>query len=329
MSERVLLFSGGIDSYIAWHYLNRPRTVYFDLKTPYSDYEVRVIKELIPNTIIDNSLNLASRQDQKSDASFIPMRNLYLAMLACKYGDEIIICGLEDDHVDDKTSEAFARFSDLLSDFNGRRIKVTSPFWEMSKADIVKWYLKKYHGDASKLLETISCYTPNLQDGVGIKRYCGKCRCCFRKWNALYVNGIELLFHNVGMMKEYFIRARQNYYTPKRNASIIKTISNYGKKSKFKHLGKVYMIDIDGILTNEIEGHDYENRTPNHKNISKVYSLWEQGAIIILWTSRYSEDEKVTREWMRRLGVKYDQLILGKPQYDGIIDDKVINLDKV
>lgn len=329
MNEKILLFSGGIDSYIAWYYLNRPKTVYFNLKTPYSDYEIRVIQELIPNTIIDNSLNLDSRQTINSDTAFIPMRNLYLAMLACKYGDEIIICGLEDDCVDDKTPEAFARFSDLLSDFNDRRIRVTSPFWEMSKADIVKWYLETHHNDATKLLETISCYSPDLQDGTDIKRYCGQCRCCFRKWNALYVNGIELPFHNIGVMKEYLVKARQDYYIPKRNASIIKAVTNYAEKSEFSYLGKVCRVDIDGILTVETEGHDYENRTPDRDNISKVNLLCEQGAIIILWTSRYPEDQKVTEEWLGRHGVWYDRLEFGKPQYDGIIDDKVINLNEV
>ena len=160
MAERILLFSGGLDSYIAWHFLEKPKTVYFNLKTSYSDYEIRVEKELIPDTIIDNSLNLASRQDSNSDAAFIPMRNLYLAMLACKYGDEIIICGLKDDCVVDKTPESFDICSGFLSTLNNKQIRVISPFWEMSKADIVKWYLEEYHGDTAKLSKTITIFLP-------------------------------------------------------------------------------------------------------------------------------------------------------------------------
>ena len=55
----ILLFSGGIDSFVAWHYLNKPKTVYFNLQSRYSLREISVVKKLIPTTIIDNSLNLS------------------------------------------------------------------------------------------------------------------------------------------------------------------------------------------------------------------------------------------------------------------------------
>lgn len=330
-NNRILLFSGGLDSYIAWHWLGKPQTVYFDLGTPYSSYEIKVIKELIPTTIIDSSLNLASRQMLDSDTAFIPMRNLYLAMLACKYGEEIIICGLKDDNVGDKTPQAFARFTVSLSALNNRQIKVTSPFWGMTKADIVKWYLETYQGDKAKLLETISCYTPSLDTKAFRlnKRYCGKCRCCFRKWNALFVNGIELPFYNLRLMAEYLDKAQHNDYITERNVSIKKAVSEYAWDGSFIHLGKTYRVDIDGVLTVETEGHDYKNRTPHPGRIDKVNMLYDQGARIVLWTSRYSQDKAVTKNWLAENNVRWDELLLGKPQYDGIIDDKVIDLNSV
>lgn len=325
MSEKVLLFSGGIDSYIAWHYLGKPKTVYFDLGTPYSDYEIRVIKELIPKTIIDRSLNLSLRQVPDSVAAHVPMRNLYLAMLACHYGDEIIICGLEDDDILDKTPEAFKEMSILLSNLNDKIIQVTSPFWNMTKVSIVDWYLK-YCGDSTKLLKTISCYTPQKQAGVDIKRYCGQCRCCFRKWNALWANGIRTPFFNLTLMKEYLIKARNNTYVLARNISIMNSVEEFIREYKLSHLGKNYRVDIDGVLTNEIDGHDYVERTPNLENISRVNALYHSGAKIVLWTSRYPEDEEVTKRWLFEHSVMYDELLLGKPKYDKIIDDKCIDL---
>ncbi len=326
MSEdkRVLLFSGGIDSFIAYRYLGRPKTVYFNLRTPYSDYEIRVIKELIPDTIIDNSLNLASRQIPSDTAAHIPMRNLYLAMLACKYGDEIIICGLKDDKVNDKTPEAFKEMSTLLTSLNDRPIKVTSPFWNMTKAEIVKWYIDTYPGNWDKLHQTISCYTPDKDNGTSIKRYCGKCQCCFRKWNALWVNGIETPFYNLVLMKDYLIRARQEHYTIERNASIHVAIDEFARKFKHKYLGKIYRVDIDGVLTEETEGHDYATRTPKMDVIKKVNLLYLAGAEIILWTSRYPEDCQVTSMWLEANNVQYDGIEFGKPQYDVLIDDKAM-----
>ena len=73
-NNSILLFSGGVDSYIAYYYLNKPKTIYFDIGSEYSRIEYEVTQQLIPNTIIDNSLNLSSRQLMDINA-FIPMRN--------------------------------------------------------------------------------------------------------------------------------------------------------------------------------------------------------------------------------------------------------------
>lgn len=83
-----------------------------------------------------------------------------------------------------------------------------------------------------------------------------------------------------------------------------------------------YIIDIDGTLTMETEGHDYANRTANLKAIKGVNTLHKNGNIIILMTSRFTEDETVTKTWLTDYGVLYDKLILGKIQYDVWIDDK-------
>jgi len=329
--DQILLFSGGIDSYAAWYFLGRPKTIYFNLRTPYSDYELRVVKELIPETIIDNSLTLNSRQIPGSDTAFIPMRNLYLAMLASAYADEIVICGLKDDCVNDKTPEAFAEFSGILSKLNEREIKVTSPFWNMTKADVVKWYLDTYKDSAvlsSKLLRTISCYTPSSK-GKDIQIYCGKCRSCFRKWSALYVNGIKLPFYNLDLMREYLIRARQNRYIPERNKQIIESITSYGVENELPYLGKIAVVDIDGVLTWEIDGFSYCNRTANRANIENINKLREKGAAIVLWTSRYPEDAKITEVWLQAAGVRYDELCLGKRYYDFWVDDKGVNINDI
>jgi 7-cyano-7-deazaguanine synthase in queuosine biosynthesis len=317
--NRVLLFSGGLDSFIAYHYLGHHiKTVYFNTGIKYSDEEERVIKHLIPDTIIDHSLKLKSREIENSDTAFIPMRNLYLAMLACKYGDEIIIAGLKDDAVNDKNPQIFEKMSAILSELNGRKIVVRSPFWEMTKADIVKWYLAG-GGNQHDLLKTISCYEPDKTD------YCGKCKCCFRKWVALWVNGIKLEFHNEQLIREYYDKAILGLYVQQRNENIIKAVKEYGRKLQVAAVEKmkvVYYVDIDGILTKEIEGHEYHKRTPNHENIAKINKLHREGNKIVLWTSRYLEDKEVTKKWLLLYDVRYDELILGKPQYDFIIDDK-------
>jgi 7-cyano-7-deazaguanine synthase len=217
----ILLFSGGIDSYIAWHFLEYPPVVYFDLNTPYSKKEMIYLSTMIPDVPIEeDTINLRSRQEG-GDSAYIPFRNLYLAMLAVNYSDTIVIAGVKGDSVSDKNPEAFQKMSDLLSDLEQRPIKIVSPFWEMTKDDIVKWHIENIDPDRQGLFKTVSCYTERNTN------YCGMCRSCFRKWNALYNNGYKIDFNNVPMMKEYYNRALNGQYDMQRNESIIHAVKTY------------------------------------------------------------------------------------------------------
>jgi uncharacterized HAD superfamily protein len=81
-------------------------------------------------------------------------------------------------------------------------------------------------------------------------------------------------------------------------------------------------IDIDGILTIDTEGHDYRNRIPNWDNINHVNRLYYEGHDIILFTSRHRCDRRITKQWLRKFNVHYHKLIMRKPKYDILIDDK-------
>lgn len=217
---QILLFSGGIDSYVAWHYLNKPQTIYFDLNTPYTKKEVKVVRKLIPSTVIEKVIDFSSRQIGNN--AYVPYRNLHLALLANKYSDEIVIAGLKDDVVNDKNKDIFKKFSKLMSSMMEKEIKVTSPFWDMTKEDVVKWFLEN-GGTKEELLSTISCYNKSK------KNYCGNCPSCFRKWCALRANGIEdLPFHNMNIMLAYKERANAGIYIKERNKTILRELKRYG-----------------------------------------------------------------------------------------------------
>lgn len=213
----ILLFSGGIDSFVAYHYLGKPKTVYFNLGTPYTGKEIKVITQLIPETIIDHSLNLSSRQIGQN--AYIPFRNLYLAMLASKYDNDIVIAGVKDDDVSDKNEQVFEKFSILLSELEGGPITVTSPFWGMTKEQVVNWYLQNH--PAEDLFKTVSCYSEEATT------YCGKCPSCFRKWCALRANKLVIPFYNKPLMREYYQKALDGHYIPERNKLIIKLLKEY------------------------------------------------------------------------------------------------------
>jgi len=216
----VLLFSGGIDSFVAYHYLNKPKTVYFDVQSRYTQRELEVVKRLIPSTIIDHSLDFSSREIGVN--AYIPFRNLLLAAQAAKYADTIYIVGIKGDNVSDKNEEIFEEFSTLLTKLENRPIKVLSPFWEKTKSEIISWYLNDHKGNLGILLQTISCYAPKATGS-----YCGRCPSCFRKWTALRANGINVPFYNDALLDEYYKAAKKGIYIKERNDEIIREIDAY------------------------------------------------------------------------------------------------------
>lgn len=212
----ILLFSGGLDSYIAYHFYHKPRTLYFNLHTKYSEREQEAVQYLIPNTIIESCIDFSSRE--KEITAFVPYRNLHLALLANKYSDVIAIAGVKDDMVNDKNEIVFTEFSVLMSHMMNRKIKVVSPFWDMTKAQVVKWFLSN-GGTVLELLNTLSCYSPSVEGTE-----CHSCRACFRKWNALAENGIDVPFYNDELMYEYLVKAVNGQYIQERKLSIIKHV---------------------------------------------------------------------------------------------------------
>jgi hypothetical protein len=91
---------------------------------------------------------------------------------------------------------------------------------------------------------------------------------------------------------------------------------------------KTYCFDIDGTLCTNTEG-AYETAKPFRDVIRFVNKLYAAKHRIILFTARGSTTginwSKLTRAQMKRWGVKYHELLFGKPTADIYIDDKAIN----
>ncbi|MDC1054077.1 phosphoheptose isomerase [Alphaproteobacteria bacterium] len=102
---------------------------------------------------------------------------------------------------------------------------------------------------------------------------------------------------------------------------------------------KTLCFDLDGTLCSNTWG-KYEEALPNHKAINKVNELHKKGYKIIIYTSRYmgrcNSDVnavykigyKFTKYQLDKWFVNYDKLILGKPSYDVIVDDKSFKYDE-
>ena len=221
MMNEILLFSGGLDSYIAWHKLGKPKTLYINLGTKYSAIEQLVVENLIPGTIIEHFPLLGTREYGPN--AYIPFRNVHLAFLAYRFGHIIHIAGLKDDMVNDKNPTAFKKMSTFMSFMMNDTINVSSPFWEMTKEQVVRWYLDNVDSSGQTLLHgTHSCYTPKGTEP------CWACPACLRKWIALAANNIRMPeFENWVLMRHYLDRAYKGEFIPERNDTTIRVLNNY------------------------------------------------------------------------------------------------------
>jgi hypothetical protein len=89
-----------------------------------------------------------------------------------------------------------------------------------------------------------------------------------------------------------------------------------------------YCFDIDGTICTNTDG-AYEEAEPLLQRISKVNALFDLGHRIIMFTARGSQTgidwREVTQQQLQNWGLKYHELLLGKPHADIFIDDKAVN----
>ena len=90
----------------------------------------------------------------------------------------------------------------------------------------------------------------------------------------------------------------------------------------------IYCFDIDGTLCSNTEG-AYESAQPYARIIARANALYDAGHKIILQTARGSTTgidwRELTENQLREWGVKYHELLFGKPTADVYIDDKAID----
>ena len=94
--------------------------------------------------------------------------------------------------------------------------------------------------------------------------------------------------------------------------------------------GKRYCFDIDGVLASLTPGNNYSEASPIKENIELVNSLHDNGNTIILFTARGSATgidwKNITENQMQTWGVKYHELMFGKPAADYYVDDRAVNI---
>lgn len=226
--SEVLLFSAGLDSYPAWHYLGRPPGLYFDLGHRYASQERAAIAALADAASIEVEISDELRLGAwEAEDAIIPLRNVHLAMLAANRAEVVWCIGVKGDHTLDKSREAFADMSRFITRFSERPVRVDSPFWDMTKTEIIAWYLAQGL-PVDHLLLTFSC---SRIDGSIV--HCGRCPSCLRRWTSLVNNGVEAEFEQQpwtwDRVREFYIPAmREGRYPDHRAHEFFAALATVG-----------------------------------------------------------------------------------------------------
>lgn len=91
---------------------------------------------------------------------------------------------------------------------------------------------------------------------------------------------------------------------------------------------KTYAFDLDGTLCSLTDG-NYEAAQPFPRRINHVNKLHDLGNRIIIFTARGSTSQRDLFEFttlqLKSWGLKFDELVTGKPHFDILVDDKAVS----
>jgi len=217
MKKEVLLFTSGVDSFIAREFLidsgHDIDCLYFNHGGRYTNHEVEKIKSLLYPVIIDTRLNLG---DIEEDDAHIPNRNILFTTLALSLGyKKVWLGGSLSDRVGDNKSEVYQRYSELLTTVNEEYCRIDSPFYDCYKDDMVRWYTRRHPASRIDLLkDTFSCFNPLDEEkerdvyvqglkGRYVTKECMNCPACFRKSAVLYSGDIFTMHENKKNVDHY------------------------------------------------------------------------------------------------------------------------------
>lgn len=202
--KKVLLYSGGLDSWLIRHIWKPDICIYVDMETEYSELE----KLRLPPDVTIVKLPLVQ---YSLPNSIIPLRNVYLYLQACNITEfenvEICLGALNGDRINDK-SKRFIKLLNKLLKFlylpqqsqPGRKVRAVMPFKNYSKRELLEIYIREGGKLETAFYESFSCYHPeNFAP-------CLNCKACFRKCIPFIVAGMEFSESQRKKIKDYMER---------------------------------------------------------------------------------------------------------------------------
>lgn len=217
--EVVILMSGGMDSYVAYHYAVKEKSydpeeilaLHFEIGQPYAHKEREAmetfdfpIKTINIDLIREEFDNVPSHEH---GSQVIPGRNMIFATIAGSFGKRIWLTALKGERhqfMKDKSKKFYRDMTDLMtyvfSDSREETILET-PFSHMTKSDVINWALDNGL-TVDDLRDTSTCYHEEYDK-------CGICSTCVKRWIAFYNNDITEDYENPPYLSDYAKEYRQ------------------------------------------------------------------------------------------------------------------------
>lgn len=186
MTQKVLLYSGGTDSWLIDRLWKPDKKIYINIHGFYSDVEISKLPkdvEVIDFEFLGNTENKVT--------NYVPLRNLYFLMIATNYGDEICYgATLSDRGSKDKREEFIDKTQDLLdycllgnSFAEDKKVHIVKDFVGMNKFEIIQQYLNQGGTIEEFVEDSFSCYH-SIQG-----KECMHCKQCYKKFLEAFYFG--------------------------------------------------------------------------------------------------------------------------------------------
>lgn len=205
MDKKVLLYSGGTDSWLIDKIWKPDVKLYIDIHGRYSECE----KKLLEGKNVEIMDVPFLGKTEVGHDGYVPFRNLYFLMMAKQYGTKICLGATAGDcGCPDKTKNFLIEAQRMLNMVDGKcqrypqheDVEVVMDFVDMSKFDLLKKYLEMGGNLDYFVKDTFSCHDP--VDG----EECFQCKCCYKKFLQTYYFGYEYTREQEDKMIDYLIK---------------------------------------------------------------------------------------------------------------------------
>lgn len=185
--SKVLLYSGGTDSWIIDKIWKPNIKLYINIHGRYSKQEINKL----PNDV--KIIDIPFLGSIEEDDAYIPLRNLYFLMIASNFGDEICLgATLGDRGGKDKTPKFLEKTQDIFnycltgnSNNYNKNIIINTDFINRHKYSLIEEYISKGGSIEEYIESTFSCHHP-----INNKE-CGHCKPCYKKFLTGYYFGYK------------------------------------------------------------------------------------------------------------------------------------------